>query len=158
MPTTIQVFRTAKSTADRLAEKDSLTFQKLISEGPSIRVDTRRRFQTIEGFGGAFTDAGADTFYKMSPEMREEILRAYFDQSAGNGYTLCRTHINSCDFALGNYAYTEVPGDVELKHFSIEHDRRQLIPMIQEATRVAGQPLKLLGCRLGSLRSFRRAP
>jgi len=144
MSATIQVFRTAKSTADRLTEKDPLTFQKQIPDVPSILVDPRRRFQTIEGFGGAFTDAAADTFYKMSPEMRAEILKAYFDLPAGNGYTLCRTHINSCDFALGNYAYTEVPGDVELKHFSIEHDRRQLIPMIKEAARVAGQPLKLL--------------
>ena len=69
---------------------------------------------------------------------------AYFDLSSGNGYSLCRTHINSCDFSLGNYAYAETPGDVELKHFSIDHDRRQLIPMIKEAVRVAGQPLKLL--------------
>jgi glucosylceramidase len=144
MVATIQVVRTAKSTADRLTEKDPLTFQKQIPDGPSVLVDSRRRFQTIEGFGGAFTDAAADTFYKMSPEMRSEILKAYFDQPAGNGYTLCRTHINSCDFALGNYAYAEVPGDVELKHFSIEHDRLQLIPMIKEAARVAGQPLKLL--------------
>jgi glucosylceramidase len=144
MPATIQVFRTARSTADRLTEKDPLAFQKQIPDGPSILVDPRRCFQTIEGFGGAFTDSAADTFYKMSPEMRGEILKAYFDRSAGNGYTLCRTHINSCDFALGNYAYTEVPGDVELKHFSIEHDRRQLIPMIKEAARVANQPLKLL--------------
>jgi glucosylceramidase len=144
MPVTIQVFRTTKNTNDRLTEKDTLTFQKQISDIPSVLVDSRHRFQTIEGFGGAFTEAAADTFYKLSPEVRAEILRAYFDLPAGNGYTLCRTHINSCDFALGNYAYTEVPGDVELKHFSIERDRRQLIPMIKEAARVAGQPLKLL--------------
>jgi glucosylceramidase len=144
MPATIQVFRTAKSTNDRLTQKDPLAFQKQISDMPSVLVDSRHLFQTIEGFGGSFTEAAADTFYRMSPEVRMEILKAYFDLSSGNGYTLCRTHINSCDFSLGNYAYTEVPGDVELKHLSIEHDRRQLIPMIKEAARVAGQPLKLL--------------
>ena len=144
MPATIQVFRTAKNTNDRLTEKASLTFQAQMYDMPSVLVDSRHRFQTIEGFGGSFTEAGADTFYKMSPEVRAEILRAYFDSSSGNGYTLCRTHINSCDFSLGNYAYTEVPGDVELKHLSIDHDRRQLIPMIKEADSVAGQPLKLL--------------
>jgi glucosylceramidase len=145
MPTTIQVFRTAKSTNDRLTEKDPLIFQTQISDLPSVLVDSQHVFQTIEGFGGSFTEAAADTFYKTSPEMREEILRAYFDLHTGNGYSLCRTHINSCDFSLGNYAYTETPGDVELKHFSIDHDRRQLIPMIKGAARVAGEPLKLLG-------------
>jgi len=107
-------------------------------------VDSRHRFQTIEGFGGCFTEAAADTFYKLPAQVRAEILKAYFDLSTGNGYTLCRTHINSCDFSLGNYAYAETPGDVELKHFSIDHDRRQLIPMIKEAARVAGQPLNLI--------------
>ena len=33
---------------------------------------------------------------------------------------------------------------MELKHFSIEHDRHQLIPMIKEAASKAGQPLKIL--------------
>ena len=144
MPDTIQVFRTAQNTPDRLTEKVPLTFQAEIPALPSVLVDSRPRFQTIEGFGGCFTEAAADTFYKMSPEVRTEILRAYFDPSTGIGYSLCRTHINSCDFSLGNYAYAETPGDVELKHFSIERDRRQLIPMIKEAARVAGGPLKLL--------------
>jgi glucosylceramidase len=144
MPVYIQVFQTAKSTKDRLTEKEPLAFQEQIPDIPSVLVDAQHRFQTIEGFGGAFTEAAADTFYKMSPEVRAEILEAYFDPKSGNGYTLCRTHINSCDFSLGNYAYAEVPGDEELEHFSIEHDRRQLIPLIKEATRTAGQPLKLL--------------
>ena len=144
MPVTVQVFRTAQNTSDRLTEKNPLTFQAEISGLPSILVDAQHRFQTIEGFGGAFTEAAADTFYKMSPEVRAEIIKAYFDPQNGNGYTLCRTHINSSDFSLGNYAYTETPGDVDLRHFSIERDRRQLIPMIKEATRVAGKPLKLL--------------
>jgi glucosylceramidase len=144
MPATIQLFRTAKSTKDRLTEKTPIAFQTQISDLPSIMVDSRPRFQTIEGFGGSFTEASADTFYKLSPKVREEILKAYFDSTYGNGYTFCRTHINSCDFSLGNYAYAEVPGDVELKHFSIEHDRAQIIPMIKEAAQAAGQSIKLL--------------
>jgi glucosylceramidase len=144
MPDTIQVFQTARNTNDRLTEKDPLSFRAEIPDLPSVMVDSGPRFQTIQGFGGCFTEAAADTFYKLPPELRAEILKAYFDLSAGNGYSLCRTHINSCDFSLGNYAYDETPGDVELEHFSIEHDRRQIIPMIKEAARVAGQPLKLI--------------
>jgi glucosylceramidase len=144
MSDTIQVFRTVKNTNERLAEKTPLTFQPQGFDLPSVLVDSSHCFQTIEGFGGSFTEAAADTFYRLSPEVRAEILRAYFDMQTGIGYSLCRTHINSCDFSLGNYAYAETPGDVELRHFSIEHDRRQLIPMIKAAASAAGHPLKLL--------------
>jgi glucosylceramidase len=144
MYSAIQVFRTVKNTTDRLTMKEALTFYEQDCDSPFVRVDAQKRFQTIQGFGGAFTEAAANTYYKMSPEIRSEILQAYFDPSKGNRYSLCRTHINSCDFSLGNYAYTEVPGDVELKHFSIERDRHQLIPMIKEASCMADGSLKLL--------------
>jgi glucosylceramidase len=109
----------------------------------SIRIDPRVRYQTHEGFGGAFTEAAATTLLKLSAAKQEEILRAYFDPATGLGYNLCRTHINSCDFALGNYAYVEQPGDFDLKSFSLDRDRKALIPMIQRALKIAGSDLKL---------------
>lgn len=140
----VQAFRTAKDTGERLTPQEALILQGQTFNAPTVLVDAEHRFQVIEGFGGAFTEAAADTFYKLPPEVRTEVLKAYFDVQSGHGYTLCRTHMNSCDFSLGNYAYSEMPGDVELKHFSIERDRLQLIPMIKEAMQVAGHPIKLL--------------
>ena len=82
---------------------------------------------------------------ELSPARQAELIRAYFDLDSGHGYRLCRTHINSCDFSVGNYAYTEVDGDIDLKHFSIDHDREYLIPLIHAAKEAAGdQPIKLL--------------
>jgi len=52
--------------------------------------------------------------------------------------------MNSCDFSLGNYACTEVDGDVELKHFSIDRDRRALLPMIKEAQKWQANRLRFL--------------
>jgi glucosylceramidase len=101
-------------------------------------------YQEIEGFGGAFTEAAALTFAKLPAERQSEFLQAYFALTNGHGYTLCRTHINSCDFSLGNYAYAEVDGDIELRHFSVDRDRQALIPLIRAAQQVASGPLKLL--------------
>jgi glucosylceramidase len=109
----------------------------------SIRVETRVKYQQIEGFGGAFTEAAAVTLQKMPAAKQEEILKAYFDPVAGHAYSICRTHINSCDFALGNYAYCEQNGDFELKTFSIERDRRALLPMIQRALKISSHGLNL---------------
>ena len=109
-----------------------------LENGTTLVVDLSRQFQTIEGFGGAFTEAAASVFRQLRPERQREILDAYFDAETGHGYRLCRTHINSCDFSLGSYAYTEVEGDVDLEHFNIDRDRQYLIPLIRAAQKTAG--------------------
>lgn len=87
--------------------------------------------QKIEGFGGAFTEACAVSFGELSEDAKEEFLEGYFG-SEGLGYVLGRMHMNSCDFALGNYAYVE-EGDEDLHSFDISHDREQIIPLVKKA-------------------------
>lgn len=89
-------------------------------------------YQTVHGFGGAFTESAASVFMKLPEEKRSELLSAYFDKSNGNAYNYCRVHIGSCDFSLGGYTHIE-EGDSELKTFSIERDKQYIIPMIKEA-------------------------
>ncbi|MBC2887774.1 glycoside hydrolase family 30 protein [Gordonibacter massiliensis (ex Traore et al. 2017)] len=96
-----------------------------------------RTYQRIAGFGGAFTEAGAYVFAQMPPQVQDEFLLKCFGGAAdgdegrgGNAYTLCRTHVQSCDFALGNYAYVR-PFDRTLRSFSIERDRQLLLPFIR---------------------------
>ncbi len=110
----------------------------------SVVIDPCVRYQEIEGFGGSFTEAAAITFYKLPEKQQAEVLKACFDPVEGLGYNLCRTHIGSCDFSLGNYSYDDVPGDVELKHFSIERDYQTLIPMIKAAQKAAPKPFRML--------------
>ena len=143
-PPTPRFFLTARDTDARLAQQPSLQPHAPDPALPQLWVDCARKFQTIEGFGGAFTEAAAVTWHKLGLEQREQVLRDYFDHRHGHGYTLCRVHMNSCDFALGNYTHVETPGDVELGSFSIERDRLWLLPFIKAAQAVAGQPLKLL--------------
>jgi glucosylceramidase len=137
-------YTTSRSTGQRLA-KGTIQPVKLIPDADSavITIDRRVTYQTIEGFGGAFTEAASSTLLKLPSDLQDEVMNAYFHPDQGHGYTLCRTHINSCDFALGNYAYTEVDGDTELKHFSIGRDHDSLIPMIKRAQELAGDTLRL---------------
>lgn len=87
--------------------------------------------QTIEGFGGAFTEAATYTFSKLPQKEQEDILEAYFGES-GLRYNMGRCHIHSCDFALGNYTYVE-ENDETLETFSIAHDQDNMLPMIRRA-------------------------
>ena len=113
-------------------------------QAPTLYVDTTRRFQTLEGFGGAFTEAAAVTWQALPPPAREQFLVDCFDSGRGHGYTLGRVHMNSCDFALGHYAHAEQPEDFALASFGIERDRQALLPFIRAALRTAGRPIQLL--------------
>jgi glucosylceramidase len=145
--TILQSYITARDTSYRLSRLPDTAMQQNARPMPmptSITVEPCIQYQEIEGFGGSFTEAAAINFYKLPEAKQAEALRAYFDPVDGLGYTLCRTHIGSCDFSLGNYSYADVPNDTELRHFSIERDYQALIPMIKAAQHAAPQPFRLL--------------
>jgi glucosylceramidase len=128
----LKVVQTAKDTEYRLSLVNAATFESKDCSNTILEIDDSVAFQEIEGFGGAFTEAAAYTFYNMGEDNRETILNSYFGED-GLNYNLCRTHINSCDFSLGNYSSCEVEGDYELKSFNIERDKKYIIPFIKEA-------------------------
>ncbi len=134
----VQVFETSASgnqlteISEFAAGDDAVNIQLLPSE----------RFQTITGFGGAFTESSAWLLNQLSKENRKKIIDAYFS-SEGANYSLTRTHMNSCDFSLSNYSYTPVEGDKELKHFSIEEDKDDLIPFIKDAMAASTDGFKI---------------
>ncbi|MBP6396872.1 MAG: glycoside hydrolase family 30 protein [Saprospiraceae bacterium] len=109
---------------------------------PSIFIDESSQFQEMVGIGGAFTDAAAETFYKLSPDKRKELLDLYFDSGKGIGYTLGRANINSCDFSSDMYSYV-ADKDSALTTFDISHDLNYKLPFIKEAMTTAGNNLKL---------------
>lgn len=142
----IQLIQTSRDTQDRLTLKPPIPLVSTATDPsiPVIEIDSETTFQRIEGFGGAFTEAAADALSRVTPDLREQALRSYFHPHVGLGYTLCRTHMNSCDFALGNYAYNDVEGDFELKQFDISRDRSLLITMIKDAMAIGGNRIRLL--------------
>jgi glucosylceramidase len=117
-------------------KKDPAAESRVINLYPEVE------FQKIIGFGGAFTEASAYQFSRMGAKSKAKIIKAYFDPKEGLGYNFCRTHINSCDFACSRYTYVE-DGDKELKTFSIERDRKYILPFIKAAQKAAGKDLLL---------------
>ena len=84
----------------------------------SIKLDKDNLKQRILGFGGAFTEASASIYAQLSKSKKSEIIESYFGKN-GNQYNMGRTHINSCDFSLSNYALCETE-DRNLTNFSIQ--------------------------------------
>lgn len=141
----IRVIQTAQDTTDRLTEQEALSFTPDLQddrENQLINVYDDIEYQEIIGFGGALTEASAVTITKLSEDKQQEILQAYFDKDTGIGYTFCRSHINSCDFSLGNYSYVDVE-DPSLESFDISRDREAIMPLISKAANIAGDEFKL---------------
>lgn len=114
-----------------------------VEEQVEITIKPDEKFQTLTGIGGSFTEASAYLLNQISRANRDKILEAYFGES-GAKYSLTRTHMNSCDFSLGNYSYAPVEGDMELEHFSIEEDMNDIIPMIKDAMTVSKTGFKII--------------
>ena len=133
------VFETSAS-GNKLTRVSEFTLEKNMS---IIKLDPNHRFQTITGFGGAFTEASASLLNKISQKNRDTIIQAYFSEQ-GAHYSLTRTHMNSCDFSLNHYSYAPVDDDRELKYFTIKEDKDDLIPMIKDALKASKDGFKIL--------------
>jgi glucosylceramidase len=92
---------------------------------------------SIRGFGGAFTEAAAHTYSGLGDDKRKELIADLFGED-GLRYNMGRIHMNSCDFALGNYTYIK-EGDDKLESFDISHDDKEIIPMIKAAGKELGK-------------------
>jgi len=130
-------------TSEKTGERIELVDDRNYDSDSEIRVDKQKRFQTIIGFGGAFTESAAYTLSRMNKADRKRVIDYYYNFNTGLRYNIGRVHINSCDFSLDNYSYV-LDNDVSLESFDIERERRLVIPLIKEAERVSGSKISLL--------------
>ena len=108
------------------------------AEGEVINVYPDVEYQEMLGFGGAITETSAYNFMKLSESRRNELAKVYFDATEGLGLNFCRVSIGSNDFALDDSPYVS-NNDPKLTTFSIDRDRRYVIPMIKAAQRYCGE-------------------
>uniref|UniRef100_A0A914E1J5 Glucosylceramidase n=1 Tax=Acrobeloides nanus TaxID=290746 RepID=A0A914E1J5_9BILA len=87
----------------------------------NITLNETQKFQTIIGFGGAFTDAAGINLAKLSPGAQQNLIRSYYGPE-GIGYTLGRTPMASCDFSAREYSYDDVDGDFNLTNFALTQE------------------------------------
>ena len=139
------IFISSKSSKEQIKKinLEELTSNEKGSHLDSLNIKKDHVKQEILGFGGAFTESSSSIYKSLNPEKREEIIEAYFGRT-GNQYNMGRTHINSCDFSLENYAHCDTPGDIELSTFSISRDKKMIIPFIKDALKQSLNNIKIL--------------
>ena len=104
-------------------------------EDADVVIDPTKTKQTIAGFGTCFNELGWTSLCKLDSSTRESILKEMFYPGEGANFTICRMPVAANDFALDWYSYNEADKDFEMKNFSIDNDRKTLIPFIKAAKR-----------------------
>jgi glucosylceramidase len=98
----------------------------------SILVNPESAFQEILGFGAAFTDAACHLLDQLTPLTKKTFLREVFGP-ASIKLSCCRICIGASDYATKAYSYDDDGPDPELEHFTIDHDKAYIMPIIKEA-------------------------
>lgn len=114
-------------------------------------MDSSKQFQEILGFGGAFTEASAENWMKMSAEDKDKIVHLYFadPSEGGHGYTIGRVPMGSCDFASESYSFNNFSGDDNLNFFDknvTQDEVNGMLPLMRAAQDLVtkrGQQLKI---------------
>jgi len=102
---------------------------------PQILVRPTRTYQTVDGFGGSFNELGWVALGKASAADQRQVMTALFGDD-GTAFTLARIPIGASDFALDAYSLADTPEDYGLDHFSIERDRKHLLPYVKAVMEV----------------------
>lgn len=86
-----------------------------------VRLNPDIQYQSMIGFGGAFTDSTGISILSLSYESQDILIKSYFAPE-GIGYNLGRIPIGGSDFSTKPYAYDAVEGDVQLEHFALTQE------------------------------------
>ena len=126
-------------------KQNNLTLATKRDDAPyDLEVRLNKRQQTIDGWGGCFNELGWTALRTLPSAASEEVMRNLFEPGKGLNFTVCRMPIGASDYATNWYSLDDTPGDLELKHFSLERDRALLLPYIKAAMKY--QPaLKIWG-------------
>ena len=132
-----RVWVTSPDRAELMHDRGTVAFGTRPSGELTITVDPSRTYQSMDGFGASITDSSAAVLYRLDPAAREQAMRSLFDPVRGIGVSALRQPIGSSDFTdEPHYTYDDMPPgqtDFALAHFSIAHDRAQILPLLRRA-------------------------
>jgi glucosylceramidase len=137
----IEVVESYEELHEAMKDKPPLRFGAVRTPNLTITVNDAVTYQQIDGFGASLTDSSAWLLWnKLTESQREEAMQMLFSPSHGIALSILRQPMGASDFALSDYTYDELPsgqpgslGDPDLRHFSIDHDRAYIIPLLREA-------------------------
>ena len=94
---------------------------------------------TFRAWGTTFNELDWDAFNLLSRDDQDEVMRNLFAPDGDLHFTHGRVSMNANDYARSWYQCDDVVGDLSLKHFNIERDKQNIIPLARAAQKYCPQ-------------------
>ena len=122
-------------------QKTGLALSARANGNPTIDVDDKQKFQTIDGFGFALTGGSAQHLVRMEAGRRAVILKELFATGEGNiAVSYLRLTIGASDLNQRVFTYDDMPDgqtDPQMSHFDLGPDRADVIPVMKEILKLS---------------------
>ena len=145
---TVQFWLTSPEKNILFQPQNNIEFGKPINQDPSIVIDTKQSYQTIDGFGNCLTGGSATLLHKMDAETRSAILKELFATNDNNiGISYLRISIGASDLSEKVFSYNDLPDgetDPQMSKFSIDIEKTDLIPILKEILAI-NPDIKIMG-------------
>jgi len=125
-----------------------LSFNNSYNSYATIEVDDSQTFQSIDGFGFSLTGGSAQVINSLSDIKKQELLQILFGKNNNSiSISYLRISIGASDLDEYPFSYNDLAEgetDVNLTKFTIEPDKRYLIPLLKEIINI-NPTIKILG-------------
>ena len=141
VPVTLQAWLTTANNSSALSAQPSITLGSVASGTINVHVNDSLKYQTMSGFGAAFTDSSTSLMKQLkgfSSSSYNTLLNELFSTSSGAGLSFWRLPMTSTDFNSTNTTWTDDdtagPTSAPDQHFGLYSDETNLVqPTIKDA-------------------------
>ncbi len=129
-------------------QNTNLIFGKKTNNFPVIEINENKKYQSIDGFGCTLTGGSALVINLMDEKSKSDLLQELFASDGSNiGMSYLRISIGASDLSDHLFSYNDLPTgetDPELKKFSLEPEKKDLIPILQQILAI-NPKIKIMG-------------
>ena len=98
-----------------------------------VAVEGDEQGTTFRAWGTTFNELDWDAFNLLSRDEQDEVMYRIFSPEGDLRFTHGRISMNANDYARSWYSCDDVVGDLGLRYFNIERDKRNIIPLARAA-------------------------
>lgn len=103
-----------------------------LPETHHIAIYPDKKFQVIEGIGGAFNENGGRALLALPAAEQKKLIDNLFGED-GAAFTFNRLPMAATDFSIDAYSFSEVAQDYDMENFSFEREEKYMIPFVKAA-------------------------
>lgn len=136
----ISVIESSNDETKLMAAQPDINFSSSASDAGTntVVVDATQQYQSIDGFGAAFTDSAAYLLNEVAQpsQLTTAMSNLFTRNGSGIGLSFMRNPMGASDIARSVYSFDDQAvgtTDPTLAGFSIQHDKADIIPIILQA-------------------------